>query len=90
MRISVAFREICTSHELSERDVVEQDVPVVNIEMFLFNFPKVGSSWCCSADNHKNCLQPLIKASLENVLQMLCIHLFPHLHTLMISQQVRR
>ena len=37
-----AFREICISHELSEKEVVEQDVPVVNIEMFLFNFPKVS------------------------------------------------
>ncbi|KAL3151478.1 hypothetical protein ABBQ38_012478 [Trebouxia sp. C0009 RCD-2024] len=53
-----AFREICISHELSEKEVVEQHVPVINIEMFLFNFPKV----CC-------------------------MHLFPHLHTLMISQQ---
>ena len=42
--IYAAFREICTSHELSERDVVEQDVPVVNVEMFLFNFPKVSVS----------------------------------------------
>lgn len=37
-----AFREICISHELSEKEVVEQHVPVVNIEMFLFNFPKVS------------------------------------------------
>ncbi|KAA6416898.1 MAG: Leucine-rich repeat-containing 9, partial [Trebouxia sp. A1-2] len=36
-----AFREICISHELSERDVVQQDEPVVSIEMFLFNLPKV-------------------------------------------------
>lgn len=38
-----AFREICTSHELSERDVVQQDEPVVSIEMFLFNLPKVSA-----------------------------------------------
>ena len=37
-----AFREICISHELSERDVVQQDEPIVSIEMFLFNLPKVS------------------------------------------------
>ncbi|DBA94023.1 TPA: Leucine-rich repeat-containing protein 9 [Trebouxia sp. C0004] len=36
-----AFREICISHELSERDVVQQDEPIVSIEMFLFNLPKL-------------------------------------------------
>lgn len=38
-----AFREICISHELSERDVVQQDEPIVSIEMFLFNLPKVSA-----------------------------------------------
>lgn len=36
-----AFRQLCVSHELSEKDVIEQDVPVLNIEMFLFNFWQV-------------------------------------------------
>ena len=38
---AAALREICASHELTERDIVEQAVPIVNLEMFLFNFPKV-------------------------------------------------
>ena len=42
LALCTAFREICISHELSEKDVVEQHVPVENIEMFLFNFPKVS------------------------------------------------
>ena len=82
-----AFREICISHELSEKDVVEQHVPVVNIEMFLFNFPRVSHSQAAAYLNFASvtatdCM-PLL------LLQVCCMHLFPHLHTLMVSQQVK-
>ena len=82
--VCTAFREICISHELSEKDVVEQQVPVVNIEMFLFNFPKVSHSQAAAYLKFEaaNCMPVWL-------LQVCCMHLFPHLHTLMISQQVK-